>query len=54
MGKFKKFEIFFDFVVVEVLKVMIIVVVEVGFFCIFVILESEGRGGYLFERGVFI
>lgn len=43
MGKFKKFETFSDSVVVEALKVMIIVVVEAGFPCIPVILESEGR-----------
>lgn len=54
MGKLKKFETFSDSVVVETLKVMIIVVVEAGFPCIPVILESEGRGGHLFERGVFI
>lgn len=54
MGKLKKFETFSDSVVVEALKVMIIVVVEAGFPCIPVILESEGRGGHLFERGVFI
>ena len=52
MGKFKKFETFSDSVVVEALKVMIIV--EASFPCIPVILESEGRGGHLFERGVFI
>lgn len=50
MGKLKKFETFSDSVVVEALKVMIIVVVEAGFPCIPVILESEGRGGHLFER----
>lgn len=50
----KKFETFSDSVVVEALKVMIIVVVEAGFPCIPVILESEGRGEHLFERGVFI
>lgn len=52
MGKFKKFETFSDSVVVEALKVMIIVAVEAGFPCIPVILESEGRGEHLFERGV--
>ena len=54
MGKLKKFETFSDSVVVEALKVMIIVVVEAGFPCIPVILESEGRVRHLFERGVFI
>ena len=54
MGKLKKFETFSDSVVVEALKVMIIEVVEAGFPCIPVILESEGRGGHLFERGDFI
>lgn len=53
MGKLKKFETFSDSVVVEALKVMIIAVVEAGFPCIPVILESEGRGG-TYLREVFL